>query len=104
LLQEIIDRLFEPSALPFGTPPTEAGLRGLASIKQDRTQKEFQKKSGNEVYYTNSLVLLVKNMQCSELRCQKGFDLIPFHIRSFQAEKPCVMFTDVRSCAGVHQI
>jgi len=34
--------------------------------------------SGNEVYYTDSLALLVKNMLCSELLCQKGFDLILF--------------------------
>ena len=31
---------------------------------------------GNEVYYTNSLTLLVKNMLCSKVRCQKAFNLI----------------------------
>jgi len=34
--------------------------------------------SGNEVYYTNSLILLVKNMLCSKLHYQKGFNLNPF--------------------------
>ena len=33
-----------------------------------------QKKSGNEVHYTNSSMLLVKNMLCSELHFQE--DLI----------------------------
>ena len=33
---------------------------------------------GNEVYYTNSLVLLVKNMLCSKLHYQKYFELIVF--------------------------
>jgi hypothetical protein len=30
-----------------------------------------QKLSGNVVYYTNFLILLVKNMLCSQLHCQK---------------------------------
>ena len=34
--------------------------------------------SGNEVCYTNSLILLVKNMLCSKLHRQKGFNGIPF--------------------------
>jgi len=33
---------------------------------------------GNEVYHTNSLVLLVKDILCSKLHCQKGFYLILF--------------------------
>ena len=33
---------------------------------------------GNDVYCTNSLILLVKNMMCSKLHCQKGSSLIPF--------------------------
>ena len=32
--------------------------------------------SGNEVYYTNSLISRVKNMLFSKLHCQKGFHLI----------------------------
>ena len=34
--------------------------------------------SGNELYYTNCSILLVKNMLCRELHCQKGFNLILF--------------------------
>jgi hypothetical protein len=33
--------------------------------------------SGNEVYYTNSLILLVKDMLCSQPRCQKVLNSIP---------------------------
>ena len=33
---------------------------------------------GNEVYYTNALILLIKIMMCSKLHCQKGFRLKPF--------------------------
>jgi hypothetical protein len=33
---------------------------------------------GNEVCYTTSLILPVKNMLRSKLRCQKGSDLILF--------------------------
>ena len=34
--------------------------------------------SGNEVYYTNSSISLVKNMLHSKLRCKKVVNLIPF--------------------------
>ena len=34
------------------------------------------KPSGNEGYYTNSLILLVKNMLCGKLHCQKGCDYL----------------------------
>jgi len=40
--------------------------------------------SGNEVYYTNSLILLVKNMLFSKLHCQKGFNLNPFSYKIFR--------------------
>jgi hypothetical protein len=33
------------------------------------------KLSGNEVYFTKSLVLLVKSILCSKLHCQKGINL-----------------------------
>jgi len=33
--------------------------------------------SGSAVYHTNSLILLVRNMLCSKLHFQQGFDLIP---------------------------
>ena len=38
-------------------------------------EKAFRSKlSGNEVYHTNSSILLVKNMLCSRLRYQKGLN------------------------------
>ena len=37
-----------------------------------------QNVSGSDVYYKNSLILLVENMLCSKLLCQKGFNVIPF--------------------------
>jgi len=36
-----------------------------------------QNLSGNEIYYTNSLISLVKNLLCGQLHCQKGSHLIP---------------------------
>ena len=43
--------------------------------------------SGNEVYYRNSLILPVKNMLCSELHRQKGFNLILFSYMSGRPHK-----------------
>ena len=37
--------------------------------------------SGNEVYYTNLFVLLVKNMLCSNLHYQKGFNVVSARTR-----------------------
>ena len=37
-----------------------------------------QNVSGSDVYYKNSLILLVENMLCSKLLCQKVFNVIPF--------------------------
>jgi hypothetical protein len=34
--------------------------------------------SGNEVYYRDGLILLVKNMLCSKLYGQRGFNLMLF--------------------------
>ena len=34
--------------------------------------------SSDGVYYTNPLILLIKNMLCSKNHCQKGFNPIPF--------------------------
>ena len=51
----------------------------------------YQNLSGNEVYYINSLILLVKNVLCSNLRYQKGFNLIAF---SYKPVK-CVELTDI---------
>ena len=40
------------------------------------------RRSGNEVYCTNAVLLLMKIMLCSKLRCQKVLDRIFFPIRS----------------------
>ena len=46
------------------------------SLKQILQENSFNLKiSGNEVYHKNSLMLLVKNILCSKLHCQKGFSL-----------------------------
>jgi hypothetical protein len=37
-----------------------------------------QNLSGNEVYYTNSLISIVKNMLSNKLHRQKGSNVIPF--------------------------
>ena len=36
----------------------------------------------HEIYYMNSLILLGKNVLCSQLHCQKVLISFPFHIRS----------------------
>ena len=42
------------------------------SASEDSYEKSFNLKlSGNEVYYTNNFISLVKNMLCSKLHCQK---------------------------------
>jgi hypothetical protein len=46
--------------------------------------------SGNEVHYTNSSILLVKNMLCSKFYCQKDFNSIPYKIfRNFSPKPEC---------------
>ena len=35
-----------------------------------------QSLSGSEVYFTHSVILLVKNLLCSKLHCQKDFNSI----------------------------
>ena len=46
-------------------------------------QRELDKKlSGIEVYNTNSSILLVKNMLCSKLHCENGFNLIIFSYKT----------------------
>ena len=52
------------------------GLRGFRSFHMKRESN--QNVSGNEVYFTNSLILLAKNMLCSKLHRQQSFNLILF--------------------------
>ena len=42
--------------------------------------------SGNEVFYTNYFILLVKNTLCRKLQCQKGFNsiLISYEIKDLR--------------------
>ena len=57
--------------------PSKHLANGLhASMKRELIQNLF----GNKVYYTNSLILLVNNMLCSKLPCQKDFNLINIFI------------------------
>jgi hypothetical protein len=44
--------------------------------------------SGNEVYHSIFKTLLVKNMLCSKLHCQHGFNFIPFSYKTY----PCTPF------------
>jgi hypothetical protein len=58
---------------PF-TPAIELRVctPGVATGAENLIEKCFNLKlSGNEVYYTNSLILVVKIMLCSKLHCQK---------------------------------
>ena len=49
---------------------------GLPVRYQSYTKRvSILKTSGNEVYYTNYLILLIKMMLCSKLHCQKFFKL-----------------------------
>ena len=60
--------------------------------------------SGNEVYYTNHLILLVKNMLCSEHHCQKGFNLILFSFRDLvegEAVRHALCLRSIRVCLCV---
>jgi hypothetical protein len=53
--------------------------------------------SGNEVYYTKSLILLVKNMLCSNFYYQEHFNLIFF-------SQKIVGLTVVGACSGTTRI
>ena len=48
--------------------------------------------SGIEVYYANSLMLLVKNMLCNKRHCQKGFSAILFSYK-IRPNRPISDFT-----------
>ena len=43
-----------------------------------KNRELIQNLSGKEVYYTNYSILLVKNMPCSKIDCQRVFDSIIF--------------------------
>jgi hypothetical protein len=52
--------------------------------------------SGNEVYYTNALMFLVKNILCKNVHCQKGFNLIPFSYKPARSELDFKLESDPR--------
>ena len=52
-------------------------------MKRERTQNLF----GNEVYYTACSLLVILNNSCSELHCQKVFDLTLFSCKIFPGKK-----------------
>ena len=58
--------------------------------------------SGNQVYYTNSLLLLVKNMLCSKLYRQKGFNLNPFSYKMLSAGGGDAGGADDWGCTVLH--
>jgi hypothetical protein len=52
-------------------------------LKQSYLRRELNYNlSGKEVYYTNSLILPLKNMLCSKLHCPKLFKKISFRVKS----------------------
>jgi hypothetical protein len=56
-------------------PPT-------GSPKSDLKREHNSNLSGDDFYYKDYLVSLVKNMLCSQLHRQKGFDLIMLFIQN----------------------
>ena len=57
------------------TRPSLSDISSCTTCQRILYEKEIKSKlSGNEGYYTNSSILLVKNMLCSKLHCQKGFN------------------------------
>ena len=62
--------------------PDRARNEGSAEIS---CEKAFGLKlSGNDIYYTNSLILQVKNMLCSKVHGYKVLIQKPFHMRSLK--------------------
>jgi hypothetical protein len=49
--------------------------------------------SGNEVYYTNALILLIKIILYSKLHDQRGFNLILFSYDPWQALTATTLFS-----------
>ena len=56
--------------------PAKPPCRHVPSFHMKRELN--QNLSGNEVYYTNSLISIVKNMLSNKLHRQKGSNVIPF--------------------------
>ena len=72
LTRGIVTSAMRRAAHPPGCARCGAGA-GCSAIEYQSDTKSFfiLKTSGNEVYYTNSLILLIKMMLYSKLHCQK---------------------------------
>ena len=73
-----------------GFPPPQVDPRSTQRYSKGlRMKRELDSKlSSNEFSYTNSLLLLVKNMLCSKLDRQKGFNLILFLFKILRSSAP----------------
>ena len=60
-------------------------IRGCQAAKVSYERRMKLKLSGNEVYHTNSLIILVKIMLCRKRHCQKVLIWFPFYIKSVLA-------------------
>ena len=58
--------------------------------------------SGNEVYYTNLLKLLVRNMLCSKRHCQKVLIVFPLHVSLVRMQSLAVPAETASVGAHVH--
>ena len=56
----------------------------LGTPQFSRNRVSIKKTSGNEVYYTNALILLINMMLCSKFHCQKFFKLKLFSYKIYQ--------------------
>jgi len=56
---------------------------GKCAGESNRKRVSISNLSGNEVYYKNALILLIKIMLCSKLHYQKGFTLRPLFYKIF---------------------
>jgi hypothetical protein len=67
----------------FSTDTTASPIVGTQSLQVLATLSALyglfnEKLSGDEVNYTNSSILFVKNMRCSKIHCQEAFNLKGF--------------------------
>jgi hypothetical protein len=53
----------------------------IKAVAKDNFSEKGIKLPGNEVYYTNSLILQVETMLRNKLHCQKVLISFPYHIR-----------------------
>ena len=66
------------SPMQIGTNHTAGHKKSFGQIL---CKKLLNYNFDSEVYYTNHLILLVKNMLCNKLHCKKFSNQKPFHVR-----------------------